>query len=298
MASIREIQEVASTMATVAAAKLAKTRRRAAGMREYAGRLRSTVRRVQASLELADAPLAGISPFLVPAKTRERLLLLHLAGDRGMCGDYNISVNREARRFLEESRACGAGVQAICVGWKGSTYLRARNDLEILHSRKWPRLGVTEELVDETHVLIRDAFLEGRVDEVWCSYTRFITPARREPRLVKLLPISPEQFGQADAEYARPWETTDYEPEFESVVPDLIAAFLLTQVEDVLLESYASEQGARMVAMEEATERAKKSLRECTVQMNRFRREFITTDLLGMHFMPGSESRDNARARG
>jgi len=119
---------------------------------------------------------------------------------------------------------------------------------------------------------------------VWCTYTRFYSPLRRYPTTVRLLPLTFESADLADvtgAAVALP-ERWFYEPDRETIVNELLGIFLRLQVFDVLLESYAAEQGARMVTMEEATERADRSLQELTVAYNRLRRESITTDLLGV----------------
>ena len=284
-ATVRSIRSVASTMATVASAKLSRTRERAAGMRVYAERMREVIRRQQASAASLGIDLVTLSPFMQPHEGTRRVLLLHITGDRGMCGAYNSAIDRLAVRFVAERIEAGVEVSAIAKGTKGAKTLSRRTKAELLESSTWSRAGVTAEDIDGLSERLSRAFLEDEADEVWCTYTRFFSPMRRYPKLVRLLPLSFESAGSAapgEAEAFVPrWF---YEPDLTTVVTELLGIFLRLQIEDVLLESYASEQGARMITMEEATERADRSLQELTVVYNRLRRELITSDLIGVLF--------------
>ena len=123
---------------------------------------------------------------------------------------------------------------------------------------------------------ITNDFLGGEVDEVWACYTAFLSAVRREPMVVRLLPVMPSEGLEV---WPRAWQ---YEPDRGSCVEELLRAFVRLQVEDVLLEAFASEQAARMVTMQEAAERADRSLAELRVHYNRLRRESITADLVGV----------------
>jgi F-type H+-transporting ATPase subunit gamma len=285
--TVRSIRSLASTMATVASAKLSRTRERAAGMRVYAERMRGVVRRQQAAAAALGIDLVSLSPFLQPHPEVRRVLLLHVAGDRGMCGAYNSAIDRVADSFVRKRLAGGVEVSAIAKGLKGEKFLRRRTKAAVLEAAGWPRAGVTAEEIDALAERLWQAFLTGEADEVWCTYTRFYSPLRHYPTVVRLLPLSFEGAATAEptaggeAEQARRWF---YEPDLATILTELLGIFLRLQIEDVLLESYASEQGARMITMEEATERADRSLQELTVAYNRLRREVITTDLLGVLF--------------
>lgn len=307
MRTIEDIRGVARTMATVASAKLSRTRQRAAGMRVYAERMRAILRRQQAYLAVIGVPIERVSPFFVTVRPR-RVLLVHLAGDRGMCGNYNMSINRLALDSVNDWRSAGVEVSVVTRGVKAEQYLRRKGgELEFLGTETWPRNGVTDEIVDELHATVTDAFLEGIADEVWCTYTRFYTPVRREPTLVRLLPIAFDEMTEeaevGSMDLARPHcdeprlQRWAYEPSFSSIVDELVRSFVRIQCEDVLLEAYASEQGARMITMEEATERAGKRLHECRVMYNRLRREFITTDLLSVLFASHVRKKEEAEER-
>ena len=284
MLTVGNIKTVTSTLATVSSAKLSRTRRRAAGMRDYAESMRRVLQRQQGYLEGLDPKqLALVSPFFVKHEPVRTITLLHIAADRGMCGNYNQVANKLGLEFIQRHSASGQTVSVIAKGLKGEHHLRRKSDCEIVRAEGWSRAGVAEEDVTRLFDLCTSRFLEGQADEVWCLYTRFHSPMKRIPRLVRLLPVAAERL-VAPSESTEPLERWSYEPSFEGLVDELVSMFVQIQIEDVLLESYASEQGARMVTMEEASERAAKSLHEMRIRSNRLRREVITTDLIGVLF--------------
>ena len=128
--------------------------------------------------------------------------------------------------------------------------------------------------------LLLDQYRSGEVDEVHAVYTEFHSAIRHRPRVVRMLPVE-LPAPPADGHPVQVIEKWHYEPALRELIDELLAAYLRVQLYDVLLESYASEQGARMITMEEATERADRALQEYRVQHNRLRREAITIDLLG-----------------
>lgn len=279
---VRSIQSIARTMATVASAKLSRTRERAAGMRTYTGALRDIIRRQEAYAALRGTDLTAISPFLALREHPQRVLVLHLSGDRGMCGAYNLSINRVCVNLIRELQGRGLTVDVYAKGQRGAKHLPRRfTNIDIVVNEGWARSGPGED-VDRIYEQLSGWYLDNTYDEVWCTYTKFFTPLKRIPTAVRLLPLAAEdtEAAQDEARTLR-WF---YEPAFEPVLNELLGMFVRLQIEDVLLESYASEMGARMITMEEATERAGKMLQELQVQCNRLRRESITTDLLGVLF--------------
>ncbi len=265
-------------MATVSSAKLSKARERALGLRVYAGTLREMVQRQQASIAIAGEDLAKLSPLLVEKVEPTHLLVLALAGDRGLCGGYNIAISREARAWADTQSSAGREVSFAVLGAKIERYVRRLGEYEIGRTWLWPRQGVTRELIDEVYEAAVSAFLGGEADEVWCAYTQFISPVQREPRVIRLLPLVAETSSSADSLPPK-WV---YEPDLAATVREAVERLARAQIEDVLLESYASEHSARMVTMEEASERADKMLSELMVRATRVRREGVTTDLLGV----------------
>ena len=277
--SVEGIRVVTRTLATVAAAKLSRTRRRAAGLRLYAHHVREMVLHQQLYAAHTGIDLGELSSLLGPRPPTGRIAVLAIAGDRGMCGGYNLEACRVALDFCEGRKAAGQKVVLLLKGRKAIGYFRWRK-AEIQHQEPWRREGVTAEDVERWLGLLLDRYRSGEVDEVHVVYTEFHSPIRRHPRVVRILPVElPAR--PADAVPAQAIEKWHYEPALRELLDELLAVYLRVQLYDVLLESYASEQGARMITMEEATERADRAMQECRVLHNRLRREAITIDLLG-----------------
>jgi F-type H+-transporting ATPase subunit gamma len=280
MRSVSGIGEVCRTLATVASAKLAQTHERARGAREYTAALRSILLRQQ-SAALADGlDPAAVSPLMEARPAVRSISVLVIGADRGLCGGHNLALGRIAREFLLERQAQSIDVSVVVKGRRAETYLRRTTRLSPVDASGWTRAGVTEEEVDRLLALATDAFLGGKVDEVWACYTAFHSTMRRDPVLVRLLPVTPDEFAVGYQE-SQPGEW-HYEPASGPCVQELLRAFVRLQIKDVLLEAFASEQAARMVTMQEASERADRSLASLRIHYNRLRRESITADLVGV----------------
>jgi F-type H+-transporting ATPase subunit gamma len=294
MASVEGIGEVCRTLATVASAKLAQTHDRARAARAYAACIRGILARQQASLEASHIEPADLSPYLVQPEKVSRIELLVIGADRGLCGGYNLALGREARMFSQARGDEGIEVSALVKGRRAEAYLRRATKVPIVEATSWTRGGVTPAEVDGLVERIAADFVGGEVDEVWATYTSFISTMRREPVSVRLLPITLGDGGDtAPKERSTRWF---YEPALAPCVTELLGAFMRLQVEDVLLESFASEQAARMVTMQEASERADRSLADLRVHYNRLRRESITADLVGV--LVAGRMRAEAKERG
>ncbi len=300
--SVENIQTITRTLATVAAAKLARTRVRAAGLREYTRRLREIL--LEQQRLVARGVEGGRAAALLEARQPVRsVILLVVSGDRGMCGGYNLEVCREAAAAWSRHAGARRRVRFVVKGRKAAAFLRRRGG-DVLHEEAWRREGVGAADVDRLLQVVLRPYESGEVEEVWAVYTEFHSPIRRRARVVRLLPVdlgapaSPDTPAEAGATAAR-W---CHEPSRRELVDELLDVYLRAQLCGVLLQSYASEQGARMISMEEASERADRALQECRVQHNRLRREAITLDLLGALFASSAATPPpaarRARARG
>jgi F-type H+-transporting ATPase subunit gamma len=279
--AVENIQRITRTLATVAAARLSRARRRAAGMREYAARFREVLLRQQAHLARVGLEIERYSDLLTPRDSVRTVAVLVVTADRGMCGGYNLEVCRLTSAFQEQAVKAGRRVRFVVIGRKGYRFL-AKRHADILHREGWSREGVSATVVERLLKVLLDLFRTGGVDEVHAVYTEFHTALRREPRIRRLLPIQVEQ--PVDAVTTGSVERWHYEPAFRDVLDELMSVHLRVQLTGLLIESHASEQGARMITMEEASERADKALQAYRVQHNRLRREAITMDLLGALF--------------
>jgi F-type H+-transporting ATPase subunit gamma len=279
--AVENIQTITRTLATVAAAKLARTRRRAAGLREYAARLRGVLREQEPLLAAAGQGVGRLSELLRERGPVRNVALLVLTADRGMCGGYNLEICRLAVEFWQARSKARQGVRFVVKGRKGARHL-ARRGAEILHGESWRREGVGPEDVERLLGVLLAPYRSRAVDEVWAAYTEFHSAIHRQPRIVRMLPV--ELPREPPASGAGPTPSWHHEPSAPALLDELVDVYVRAQLCDVLLESYASEQGARMITMEEATARAETALQEYRVQHNRLRREAITIDLLGALF--------------
>jgi len=279
MRSVAGIGDVCKTLSTVASAKLAQTHDRARGARVYTARLRAVLARQQRVAQHNGIDPTTLSPLMRQKPSVKRIDLVVVGADRGLCGGYNIRLGRHARDFALSRAEMGIEVSAIVKGRRAETYLRRATDVAIAEASGWTRAGVTAAETDALLERITEDFLNGPADEVWACYTEFISATRRAPKAVRLLPVTPvDDASRGYLEYSG-WS---FEPGQRTCVTELLGAFVRLQVEDVLLEAFASEQAARMVTMQEAAERADRSLAELRVHYNRLRRESITADLVGV----------------
>ncbi|MBI5231767.1 MAG: F0F1 ATP synthase subunit gamma [Coriobacteriales bacterium] len=272
--AVTGIRGVCSTLATVAAAKLSRTRDRAFGMRTYTQRLREIVARQLLTAREEGIDPAALSPLLT-GRLVKRVMLLVIGTDQGLCGGYNLELDAELRRRIREWHADGVETSAIVRGERTARILRRDEAVEIVESTKWPRAGVIDDDVDRLLTATADAFTEGAVDEVWAVYAEHYSMIRRESRTVRLLPIDVREATGSVERYC-------YEHTREDVVAELLDVLVRLQIEDVMLEAFSAEQCARMITMQEATERADTALAELGVRYNRLRRESITADLTGV----------------
>jgi F-type H+-transporting ATPase subunit gamma len=275
MATIREIRrriksvqntaKVTKAMEMVAASKMKRAQERTIAARPYA----ENMRHVLANLAAQHSSDEEIHPLLVQRPVN-RIALIHITPDRGLCGGLVASVNRSAAGFILEQQV---PVSVVAVGRKGRDFL-VRSGQEV--RAEFTNLGDRPSVVDLqpiAHIVIDD-YANGLIDEVHISYTQFINTVNQRPVLWRLLPIEPAAIepGQ-NMEYI-------YEPSPSDVLEQLLPRFVEMGLYHVILESIASEQSARMVAMRNATDNAKEVIEDLTLTYNKVRQEMITKELL------------------
>ena len=275
MATIREIKrriksvtntaKVTKAMEMVAASKMKRTQDRTIAARPYADKMRLVLAGLAAQRRSGE----DIHPLLVKRPVK-RIAIVHITPDRGLCGGLVANVNRHLASFILDQKV---PVTNVAIGRKGLDFLN-RTGLEV--RARVTRLGDSPSALDTAaaaYVIARD-YTESYVDEVYLSYTRFITTMRQEPVIWRLLPIEPAQV--------EPGQNVDfiYEPSPQSVLAHLLPRFVEMQLYHAVLESIASEQSARMVAMRNATDNANEIVEDLTLTYNKVRQEIITKELL------------------
>ncbi len=260
---VGKIHQITRAMQMVAAAKLRRVQQRALEGRTYWQRMQEIVREVSATALEIDHPL------LTPRETK-RLGLLVVAGDKGLCGGYNVQVAREAERFV---RAQQQPVAVRLTGRKAQSVLeRAGCSIEEQFTREDRTLAADAlRLARE----LRQWYESGEVDEVHVCYAQFVSTARDHPEVVRLLPVAADT-----PEGAPPASEYIFEPPAEELFARLLPRYVDAQVYQMLLEASASEHAARMRAMAAATDNAEKMTDRLRTQANRLRQQEITEELL------------------
>ncbi|MEW5802243.1 MAG: ATP synthase F1 subunit gamma [bacterium] len=278
--SVENIKATTQTMSTVAAAKLARSRNKASSLRAYAEKMREIVL-VQSYYvaELGDK-IAEVSPLFRAKRGEGKAIFIVVGSDIGMCGSYNGQIGRLAQAKIEEIQRAGQPCAVFCKGIKSEEFFRRKTKTPILGMEKWSDEGVSISDAIKLLVTMVRFFNDDDVKEIYCAYTKFYSPVKREPTVLKMLPLSFDIL--ATPGKFQSFEDWIYEPDPISILKELIPTYFRIQVFDMLLESYASEQGARMMAMEEASDRAEETLRGLRINYNKMRRDLITLDLLGI----------------
>ena len=276
MRSVENIKQTTDTMATVSAAKLARARRKALGLQKYAKKLRQ-----MALLQTQTNIDPNISPLLQKSSKIKKVAIFVIASDIGMCGSFNGKICKKGHMFLDDLKEKNIEGYIWIKGTRGEKYFKKKTNYPILKVEPWVEGGGVS--MDDTLDVINnmsDLFFNEGYDEIYCAYTKFLGPAKREPKVIKMLPLVFDiKSGAKKVTSMTQWI---YEPNQNSILVELIPTYFKVQVFDILLESFASEQGARMMAMEEASERADKKLITMLREFNKIRKDLITLDLLGI----------------
>jgi len=264
--SVKSIQQVTSAMKMVAAAKMRRAQENMEKSRPYSSRL----------AELLNMLIPEIDRSLMPelnVREVKKILFVVVAADRGMAGAFNTNVLREAHKAID--KAGQKNSELICIGKKTVGYFKNRNyPIAVEYIDFWNDLGYSHAMKIGDEIISR--YINGEVDQVQVVYNRFVNVARQEIRNETFLPMSYDPEAK-DSDY-NPERL--FEPSKEAVVKTIIPRYLNTQMWQFLLESNASEQAARMLAMENATSNANDMIKDLKLQFNKARQTSITTEML------------------
>jgi len=270
IASVKSTRKITKAMQMVSAAKLRRAQEAAEAARPYAGRM--------------DAVMAGLAGGMAGSDTAPRLLagtgsdkvhlLVVMTGERGLCGAFNSSIVRMARSRANELMAHGKTVKILTVGKKGREQLKRDFGSHFIGHHDLSE--VKKMGYDVAQTIARDIltrFDHGEFDVAALFYNRFQSVISQVPTNRQVVPATFEADAGASALY-------DYEPSEEGILADLLPRGVATQVFTALLENGASEQGARMSAMDNATRNAGDMINRLTIQYNRSRQAAITKELI------------------
>jgi F-type H+-transporting ATPase subunit gamma len=275
--SVKNTQKITKAMKLVAAARLRKAQQRAQDLRPYARKVSEVLSNVAgAAGDLGDSSLS-----LLQEREAKSVLLLVLTSDRGLAGAYNANVQRAAdRRIRELQDELGQDGKVVIatIGRKGRDYLRRRG-LEITHDFTGAYEGGAVRAGEIARMLINE-FDEGQIDRVEVIFTEFKSAIQQKVTQEQLMPVKPSP-GADSAEFI-------YEPDRGALLERLLPMYVETMLYRAMLESVASEHGARMTAMDNATKNAKEMIGSLTLQYNRARQAAITKEL--MEIIGGAEA--------
>ena len=273
IASVKSTQQITKAMKMVAAAKLRRAQEAAQSARPYAEKLAELLRNVAA--RAADVP----HPLLATRDVEQTIDLIAITSDRGLCGGYNANLIRAAGNFLAAHQS--AHVRVTAIGNKGLGHFR-KTGADIIEEHTHLPVGPTHALALELAARVARDFADGTTDRVYLLYSQFRSAISQVPTVEQVLPVErpPQQDGPL-ADYI-------YEPDAATLLDRLLRQYITTVIDRAFLESIASELGARMTAMENATTNASEMINRLTLDMNRARQAAITTEL--MEIVSGAEA--------
>jgi len=267
--SVKNTRKITKAMQMVAAAKLRRAQEAAEAARPYAERMTAVMTSLAAGVGQSEG-----APKLLAGNGRDQVhLLVVMTSERGLCGGFNSTIVRLARQKIIELQAAGKTVKILTVGKKGREQLRRDYSAHFVghvDMSEVKRVGYANAQGIAREVLA--AFEAGECDVVTIFYNRFQSVISQIPTALQVIPAKFEG-GTANALY-------DYEPSEEAILADLLPRGVATQIFTALLENGASEQGARMSAMDNATRNAGDMINKLTIQYNRSRQASITKELI------------------
>jgi F-type H+-transporting ATPase subunit gamma len=280
IASVANIRKITRALETVAAARLRRAEQRIAHLRPYANAIARMTR------EAVDAAGVGVTslPLVREHEAQRNVALLLITGDRGLAGAFNSQILRAGVRAGAEHEAAARQIVWYASGRRGASSLSFRG--------REPRasyVGFTERpAFADARGIARDlmsAYLDEHIDRVEVIYNGYISPLSQEVRREVLLPLTAatllgEGQEQREPEHAPSRALVDYEPDPEQIVARLVPDYVEISIYRALLESAASELGARMTAMRNASSNAGELITDLTLQMNRARQAEITQEIL------------------
>jgi F-type H+-transporting ATPase subunit gamma len=272
IASVRSTQQITKAMKMVATAKLRRAQEAIVATRPYAGRMRALLNRLAARTSDDAHPLLA-------RRDPKKVEVVLFTSDRGLCGAFNMNLILRAERFMAEQKERTEERVLSFVGRKGRDYFRKRNALtrrervNFFGKVDYPlAAGIGQELVD--------AYCGQKVDEIYLLYSEFRSAIQQRVVLKKILPIVPELPPPGTAETGMGAVDYLYEPSENEILEKILPMYVEVQVYEALLESVASEYGARMTAMENATKNASEMIEKLTLSYNKARQAAITKELI------------------
>ena len=291
ISSVQNIRKITRAMEMVAAARLRRAEQRIEALRPYAGAIRRMTRQ---AAEAAGGEVGSL-PILQEHESIDSVALMLVTGDRGLAGAFNSQIIRAGLRAGEQHQGSGASVSYSAAGRRGVSTLifRGKDPVgQYVGFTDRPAYADARRIADD----LMAAYVDGKVDKVEIFYNGYISPLTQEVRRETLLPLqqatilegSEGEDGEGEPEETGHHALVEYEPDPDVILQRLIPDYVEISVYRALLESTASEHGARMTAMRNASENAGELIQDLTLEMNRARQAEITQEI--MEVVAGAES--------
>jgi F-type H+-transporting ATPase subunit gamma len=264
--SVKKTQQITKAMKMVAAAKLRRAQDRVVAARPYSRKMLAVIANLAGRVERAQHPLLA-------KREPKKVKLVVLTSDRGLCGAYNTNIVRKAVETVRQLQAEGKEVRVNVVGRKGRDFFRKRS---YTLGQVWSDIGAVDyaKAADVGRHIVNQ-FTAGDADEVYLLYNEFKSVIQQKVTLEKLLPVEPP----AEADPFMAAVDYLYEPNAETILGSILPKHIEVQVYRAMLESQASEMGARMTAMDSATRNARDMIDRLTLKYNKQRQAAITKEI-------------------
>ena len=283
--SVGSTKKITSAMKMVAASKLRRSQEKAEAARPYSSRLEEML----SSLASSAASGEGIIKLLTGTGNDQNYIVVPVSADRGLCGGFNSSINRETFKLVKSLEGNGKKVQLMPVGKKSRDFfnrvmkdqiIRSFVDLNVSSTGYESALNISNKL--------QELYFDGKFDKCILVFNKFKSAISQEVTQQQLIPLDVSNSEKEEEKENSSNAIYDYEPDEETILKDLLPKNVSIQIFKVLLESDAGEQGARMAAMDNATRNAGEMIDSLTLKYNRTRQAFITKELI--EIISGAES--------
>ena len=274
--SVKNTRQITKAMKMVSAAKLRRAQDNIIAARPYASKMEEVLKSLAVNVE-------GDAHPLLEVREAKKLLLIVLSSDRGLCGGFNANLCKAAERYIRGNKDQYESIAITTLGRKGYEYLKNRFPVE----KNYPNL-ISKPNYQTAALLAQEViegYLEGEYDQVVILFNAFKTVMSQDITFQQLLPVVPPQseetVDEAGVEYI-------FEPSIQELLAEILPKNIEVQIFKAMLESVASEHGARMTAMDSASKNASEMIGKLTLQYNRARQAAITKEL--MEIISGAES--------
>ena len=284
--SVGSTRKITSAMKMVAASKLRRSQEKAEAARPYSSRLEEML----ASLASSAASGEGIIKLLTGTGNDQNYIIVPVSADRGLCGGFNSSINRETFKLVKSLEGDGKNVQIMPLGKKSRDFFNRVMKNQIIES--FVDLNISNTGYDSALQVsnkLQELYFEEKFDKCILVFNKFKSAISQEVTKQQLIPLDVSNSSKEEnADDSSAKAIYDYEPDEETILKDLLPKNVSIQIFKVLLESDAGEHGARMAAMDNATRNAGEMIDSLTLKYNRTRQAFITKELI--EIISGAES--------